>query len=37
MEIIRKHYNSDSRFDGVDVFRSECEEGCKLNGDLVII
>ena len=33
-DTIRNHYNSDSRFNGVNVFRSECEEGCKLNGDL---
>lgn len=31
---IRNYYNSDSRFDRSKVFRSECSEGCKLNGDL---
>jgi len=31
---IMNHYNSDSRFDRANVFRSECKEGCKLNGDL---
>ena len=36
-DIIRNHYNSDSRFNGVNVFRSEYREGCKLNGDLVVI
>ncbi len=31
---IRDYYNWDSRFDRANVFRSECSEGCKLNGDL---
>lgn len=33
-DTIRNYYNADSRFDKVNVFRSECSEGCKLNGDL---
>jgi hypothetical protein len=33
-DTIRNHYNSDSCFDRVNVFRSECRERCKLNGDL---
>lgn len=33
-DAIRDYYNSDARFDRVNVFRSECSEGCKLNGDL---
>lgn len=33
-DTIRNHYNCDSRYDGANVFRSECREGCKLNGDL---
>lgn len=34
-DTLRNHYNSDSRFNRVNVFRSKCkEEGCKLNGDL---
>lgn len=33
-DTIRNHYNSDARFDKVNIFRSECREGCKLNGDL---
>ena len=33
-DTIRTHYDSYSCFDGVNVFRSECSEGCKLNGDL---
>lgn len=32
--IIRNHYDSDSRFNKATVFRSDCQEGCKLNGDL---
>lgn len=33
-DIIRDYYNSNPCFDRVNVFRNECSEGCKLNGDL---